>query len=58
MNNTLSVNKLFDKFVATFATVVNDFASIRKATRKEKNLSKNHGLLAIAIMYTKSKQNV
>ena len=38
VNNTLSVNELFDKFVAILADVVNDFAPIRKATRKEKKL--------------------
>ena len=38
VNNTLSVNELFDKFLALFADVVNDFAPIRKATRKEKKL--------------------
>ena len=37
-NNTLSVNELFDKFVAILADVVNDFAPIRKATCKEKKL--------------------
>ena len=43
VNNTLSVNELFDKFVAILADEVNDFASIRKATRKEKNSNKNNG---------------
>ena len=38
VNNTLSVNELFDKFVAIFADVVIDFAPIRKTTRKEKKL--------------------
>ena len=38
VNNTLLVNELFDKFVAILADVVNDFAPIRKATRKEKKL--------------------
>ena len=38
VNNTLSVNEQFNKFVAIFADVVNDFAPIRKATRKEKKL--------------------
>ena len=38
VNNTLSVNELFDKFIAILADVVNDFAPIRKATRKEKKL--------------------
>ena len=37
VNNTLSVNELFDKFVAILADVVNDFAPIRKAIRKEQN---------------------
>ena len=40
VNNTLSVNELFDKFVAIFANIVNDFAPIRKATCKEKNQTK------------------
>ena len=34
----MSVKELFDKFVAIIADVVNDFAPIRKATRKEKQL--------------------
>ena len=43
--NTLSVNELFDKFVAFLPNVVNDFAPIRKATtRKGKNSNNNHGL--------------
>ena len=35
VNNTLSVTELFEKFVAILADVVNNFATIRKATRKE-----------------------
>jgi len=35
-NNSLSVNKLFDRFVSIFTDTVNQFASMRKATRKEK----------------------
>ena len=38
VKNTLSVNEVFDKLVATFADVVNEFAPIRKATRKDKKL--------------------
>ena len=47
VNNTLSVNELLDKIVAILADVVNDFAPIRKATRKEKISNKNHGLQTI-----------
>ena len=35
VNNPLSGNELFHKFVATFADVVNGYASIRKASRKK-----------------------
>ena len=44
VNNTLSVNELFDKFVAILADVVNYIAPIRKAIRLEKSSNKNHGL--------------
>ena len=47
VKNTLSINELFDKFVAIFADVVNDFEPLEKATRKEKNSNKNHGLAII-----------
>ena len=33
VNSILSVNELFDKFVAILAYLVNDFVPIRKATR-------------------------
>ena len=45
--NTLSVSELFAKFVAILADVINNFAPIRKATRKEKNSNKNNGLQTI-----------
>ena len=32
VKNTSSVNELFDKFVAIFSDIVNDFALMRKAT--------------------------
>ena len=35
VNNPLSGNELFHEFVATFADVVNDYAPIRKASRKK-----------------------
>ena len=40
VKSTSSVNELFDNFVAIFADVVNDFAIMRKATRKEKTQTK------------------
>ena len=44
-NLWLNYYKLFDKFVAILADVVNDFAPIRKATCKEKKTqNKNYGL--------------
>ena len=59
VNNTLSINELFDKFVAIFADVVNDFASIRKATRKEKKTqAKTMGYKEFVEVYTNQKQNV
>ena len=58
VNNTLLVNELFDKFVASLADVVNDFAPIRKATREEKTVTKTMDYKQFVEAYTNQKQNV
>ena len=58
VNNTFSVNKLFDKFVAIIADLVNDFAPIRKSTRKEKNSNKTMDYKQFVEVYTNQKQTV
>ena len=43
-NNDKAVNKLFNCFVEIFTEIINKFAPMKKATRREKSLISNPGL--------------
>ena len=49
--NTLSVNELFDRSVATFADVVNDFLPITKAIVKKKTQTKTMNYKQFVVVY-------
>ena len=50
LENNDSVNQQFDKFCVTFNSVVNKFAPLRKASRKEKRL---HGKAVVNKRFAK-----
>ena len=43
LDSTDSVHDAFDKFEEVFKNTVNKFAPLKKASRREKSLVKNHG---------------
>ena len=58
VNNTLSVNELFNKFVTILADIVNDFAPIRKATRKARKLKQKSWITNNLLKYILTKNKI
>jgi len=57
-HNHLNANKLFICYVETFSEVVDEFAPLRKATRKEKNLRRKPWIPSALLKSIKTKNKI